>query len=158
MADGDAEIIEELERLRSLTSSDFIALAPLNGNVNAHNIRWKYAIGFRNKRYQQMVIKSGQGLAGSSLRLGRWVKVDDTHSDADAVRRSCPVILAEQLQTAAVFPILTDSDHPRSWIRGLLFIGKRAQLRYEQEEILAVQEKLHVLAWHLRKHKGEIAK
>ena len=55
MAEGDANIIEELEHLRSLTSSDFIALAPLNDH--ARLVRWKYALGSRNERYQQMVIR-----------------------------------------------------------------------------------------------------
>lgn len=154
MAHGDAIIIEELERLRSLTSSDFIALAPLHDK--AERIRWKYASGSRNERYQQMVIKSGQGLAGSVLRLGRWVKLDDSHPDSDQVRRSCPVLLAEQLQTAAVFPILTDSDN--LLIKGLLFIGKRAQPRYAQAELLVVQEGLHTLAGYLKDNTGEIVK
>ncbi|KRE45939.1 GAF domain-containing protein [Paenibacillus sp. Soil724D2] len=154
MAHGDAIIIEELERLRSLTSSDFIALAPLHDN--AQRIRWKYASGSRNERYRQMVIKSGQGLAGSVLRLGRWVKLDDSHPDSDQVRRSCPVLLAEQLQTAAVFPILTESDN--LLIKGLLFIGKRAQPRYAQAELLAVQEVLPKLAWYLKEITGEKVK
>ncbi|MGO4275318.1 GAF domain-containing protein [Paenibacillus sp. TAF58] len=154
MAHGDAIIIEELERLRSLTSSDFIALAPLHDN--AQRIRWKYASGSRNERYQQMVIKSGQGLAGSVLRLGRWVKLDDSHPDSDQVQISCPVLLAEQLQTAAVFPILTDSDNPL--IKGLLYIGKRTQPRYAEAELLIVQEGLPTLAWYLVRNTGEIAK
>ncbi|NRF94447.1 GAF domain-containing protein [Paenibacillus frigoriresistens] len=154
MTHGDANIIEELERLRSLASSDFIALAPLHDK--AERIRWKYASGSRNERYQQMVIKSGQGLAGSVLRLGRWVKLDDSHPDSDQVRRSCPVLLAEQLQTAAVFPILTDSDN--LLIKGLLFIGKRTQPRYTEAELLVVQEGLPTLAWYLKENTGEIAK
>ncbi|MCY9667039.1 GAF domain-containing protein [Paenibacillus alginolyticus] len=154
MAHRDANIIEELERLRSLTSSDFIALAPLHDK--AERIRWRYASGSRNERYQQMVIKSGQGLAGSVLRLGRWVKLDDSHPDSDQVRRSCPVLLAEQLQTAAVFPILTDSDN--LLIKGLLFIGKRTQPRYTEAELLVVQEGLPTLAWYLKENTGEIAK
>ncbi|MFD0698178.1 hypothetical protein ACFQZT_29310 [Paenibacillus sp. GCM10027628] len=156
MSDGDANIIVELANLRSLTSSDFIALAPLNDSDQ--RIRWKYALGSRNERYKQMIIKSGQGLAGSALRLGRWVKLDDTHPDADQVRLHCPVMLAEQLQTAAVFPILTDSNNPLSFINGLLFIGKRKHPRYVQEEILAVQENLQTLTWYLKVNTGEISK
>ncbi|WP_261303015.1 GAF domain-containing protein [Paenibacillus andongensis] len=154
MTHGDANIIEELERLRSLSSSDFIALAPLHDKVE--RIRWKYASGSRNERYQQMVIKSGQGLAGSVLRLGRWVKLDDSHPDSDQVRRSCPVLLAEQLQTAAVFPILMDSDN--LLIKGLLFIGKRTQPRYAEAELIVVQKGLPTLAWYLKENTGEMAK
>ena len=156
MAEVDATILVELERLRRLTSSDFIALAPFN--EHAGRVRWKYALGSRNERYQQMVIKSGQGLAGSVLRHGRWVKLDVSYPHAEQARRDCPVMLSEQLKSAAAFPIKNDSDNPHSTIKGLLFIGKRTQHRYEQDEFLAVQESLPALAGYLKENAGGAAK
>lgn len=153
MADGKANIIEELERLRDLTSSDFVALAPFIENTA--RMRWKYVVGNSNDRFQQMVIKIGQGLAGAALRLGRWVKIDDTHSRVVQERRECPVMLAEQLQSAVVFPLITP---PNSKLRGLLFIGKRMKPRYEENEISAAQEVLEMLVLCMEENTEKTAK
>lgn len=144
MAIDDATMLEKLEQLRSLTSCDFMALAPLHEHAGRN--RWKYVIGNSNDRYQQMVIKKGQGLAGSVLRLGRWVKLDDTHPKRHQERLNCPLMLAEQLQTAAVFPLVPNAS---SLIKGLLFIGKREQTRFEHDELLAVQYNIDTLASYL---------
>ncbi|KRF08135.1 hypothetical protein ASG89_17065 [Paenibacillus sp. Soil766] len=144
MAIDDATILEKLERLRSLTSCDFIALALLQEHAGCN--RWQYVIGNSNDRYQQMVIKKDQGLAGSVLRLGRWVKLDDTHPKRHQERLHCPLMLAEQLQTAAVFPLMPIVS---SQIRGLLFIGKREQTSFEHDELLAVQYNIDTLASYL---------
>ncbi|KRF44124.1 GAF domain-containing protein [Paenibacillus sp. Soil787] len=153
MAIGDAKMLIELELLRSLTSSDFIALAPLQDHSG--RVSWKYVLGNSNNRYQQMVIKIGVGLAGSALRLGRWVKLDDTHPKFSQERLQSPLMLAEQLQTAAVFPLMSNSS---SQITGLLFIGKREQTRFEHYELLAVHDKIDTFASYLEENKGETAK
>ncbi|NQX62977.1 GAF domain-containing protein [Paenibacillus qinlingensis] len=144
MAIDDATLLRELERLRSLTSCDFVAIAPLH--EHAARIRWQYVIGNSNHRYQQMVIKKGQGLAGSALRLGRCVKLDDTYPQHHQERLHCPLMLAEQLQAAAVFPLVPNAS---SQIKGLLFIGKREQTRFEHGELLAVQENIDTLVSYL---------
>ncbi|TXK76611.1 GAF domain-containing protein [Paenibacillus sp. N3.4] len=153
MAFGDANLIAELELLRSLTSSDFIALAHLQGNMGRGG--WDYVLGNSNDRYQQMVIKSGNGLAGHALRLGRWVKLDDTHPKSSQERLHCPLMLAEQLKTAAVFPLVTTSSPV---ILGLLYMGKREQTRFEPNEWLAAHDNLYTLASILVEIKKESVK
>jgi nitrogen regulatory protein A len=144
MAIDDTTLLTELERLRSLTSCDFVAIAPLQDHTGRN--RWQYVIGNSNDRYQQMVIKKGQGLAGTALRLGRGVRLDDTHPKRQQERLHCPLMLAEQLQAAAVFPLVPNAS---SQIKGLLFIGKREQTRFEHGELLAVQDTLDTLASYL---------
>ncbi|NOU64605.1 GAF domain-containing protein [Paenibacillus sp. LMG 31461] len=144
MAIDDTTLLTELERLRSLTSCDFVAIAPLQEHTGRN--RWQYVIGNSNDRYQQMVIKKGQGLAGTALRLGRWVKLDGSHPNRQQERLHCPLMLAEQLQAAAVFPLVPNAS---SQIKGLLFIGKREQTRFEHGELLAVQDTLNTLTSYL---------
>jgi nitrogen regulatory protein A len=144
MAIDVTTLLTELERLRSLTSCDFVAIAPLQDHTGRN--RWQYVIGNSNDRYQQMVIKKGQGLAGTALRLGRWVRLDDTHPKRQQERLHCPLMLAEQLQAATVFPLVPNAS---SQIKGLLFIGKREQTRFEHGELLAVQDTLDTLASYL---------
>lgn len=140
MATGQVNIMDDLAQLRELTSSDFIALAPFVDQP-AHR-RWIYIVGNRSDRCQQMVIKMGQGLAGTALRLGRWVKLDVTNPRVVQERRECPVMLAEQLQTAAVFPLM---NRHSSVMKGLLFIGRRSDHRYEEKDIKAILESLERL-------------
>ncbi|WP_216651779.1 GAF domain-containing protein [Paenibacillus sp. NEAU-GSW1] len=118
-------------------------------------MKWKYAIGNSNNRYQHMVVKSGQGLAGAALRLGRWVKLDDTHPKLVQERRECPVMLAEQLQAAAVFPLVINDT---SLMSGLLYIGKRTAIGYEEDEIRAAQESLRALMSSMAEHNKEMTK
>ena len=153
VANGEENMVVELEFLRRKTSSDFIALAPLQDHTGRSC--WKYVLGNSNDRYQQMRIKIGVGLAGSALRLGRWVKLDDTHPKISQERLNCPLMIAEQLQTSVVFPLVTNSS-PQ--IKGLLFIGKRDQTRFEPYELLAVHDKISSLASYLEEMKEETAK
>ncbi|CAH1202227.1 hypothetical protein PAECIP111891_02068 [Paenibacillus allorhizoplanae] len=153
MANGDANLLVELELLQSLTSSDFIAVAPILDHA-ARNC-WRYVLGNSNHRYQQMVIKVGLGLAGTVLRLGRWVKLEDMRSKSSQERLTCPLMLAEQLQCAAVFPLMTNAS-PRIW--GLLYIGKREQPRFEPSELLAAHERAFTLASLLEEIKKDTAK
>ncbi|MNQ90320.1 hypothetical protein D3C85_1056560 [compost metagenome] len=153
MAIGNLELKVEMELLRSLTSCDFIAVAPLQDNKASNG--WIYALGNENERFQHMTIKIGVGLAGAALRYGREVKLDDTHPRMSQERLNCPVMLAEHLQTAAVFPI---RDHDSPLIKGLLYIGKRQQARFDPDELLAVQDKINRIASLLEDIKEEIAK
>ncbi|GGA09362.1 hypothetical protein GCM10008018_63770 [Paenibacillus marchantiophytorum] len=153
MAIREVNIGVELELLRSLTSSDFIALAPLPDDTGRSY--WKYAVGNRNDRYQQMVIKKvGLGLAAAVLRLGRWVKLDDANPRLHQERLQCPVMLAERLLSAAAFPVVTSSSHR---MLGLLYIGKREQSRFEPGEIQAVQGRIHTVASYIEDILNETA-
>ncbi|WNR44220.1 GAF domain-containing protein [Paenibacillus roseipurpureus] len=151
MANSRMQFMEDLEEIRNLTSSDFAALALCLDKAKSY--RWKCAAGNSNDRYQHMVIRTGQGLAGTALRLGRWVKLDDSHPQFGRERRDCPVMLAEQLQAAAVFPIRLDTGCP---MRGLLFIGKRKGTRYEEDEIRTAQENLHKLVSDMKEYQEEM--
>ncbi|MEC0268195.1 GAF domain-containing protein [Paenibacillus anseongense] len=144
MAAGQVNIMDDLTRLRDMTSSDFIALAPFVDQPARR--RWMYILGNKNDRCQQMVIKMGEGLAGTALRLGRWVKFDAANPRAVQERRECPVMLAEQLQTAAAFPLITS---PSTGMKGLLFIGRRTDRGYEENEIKAILANLERLATYI---------
>ncbi|MEC0228488.1 GAF domain-containing protein [Paenibacillus alba] len=141
MAIGDTSLKVELALLQSLTSSDFMALASLQGHSGRGG--WDYVWGNRNDRYQHMVIRAGHGLAGTALRLGRWVKIDGAGAENSQERLHCPMMLAEHLQSAAVFPLMTTANRQ---IVGLIYLGKRKQSNFEVNELLAAQEKIATLA------------
>ncbi|NEW04855.1 GAF domain-containing protein [Paenibacillus sp. SYP-B3998] len=151
MTDAGKELKEELERLRGLTSSDFIALAPFH--EQDQRFRWTYVTGNRNDRNQHMTIKVGQGLSGSVLRFGRWVKVDDTNPDAERARLECPLMLAEHLRAAAAFPIYVETV-----VKGILYIGKRSHTTFQQEEVEEITAAISKLAVGLAKRIHEHVK
>ncbi|MEW9701462.1 GAF domain-containing protein [Paenibacillus sp. SI8] len=142
MTDAGIQLMQALEGLRALTSSDFAALARLHDPQQ--RFRWTYVTGNQNDRNKHMTIKVGQGLSGSVLRFGRWAKLDDGSSDRDWARLECPLMLAEQLKTAAAFPIYLESA-----ITGILFLGKRTQSVYQPDEIDHAQEAIPTFAMFL---------
>ncbi|TXK74125.1 GAF domain-containing protein [Paenibacillus sp. N3.4] len=158
MEEDEAQILEELEFIRSLTSSDFVALAAITETrhmADCGRPSWTHALGSLNNRYQHMIIKTGQGLAGLVLRLGRWVELDAAKTYENQSGGDCPIILAEQLRAAAVFPLVTRQT---STIIGLLYIGKRKTDRYEQEELRLVKESLQPLATLMEKRTADKVK
>lgn len=148
MAAGQVNIMDVLTRLRDMTSSDFVALAPFVDQPARR--RWMYILGNKNDRCQQMVIKMGEGLAGVALRLGRWVKLDAANPRAVEERRECPVMLAEQLQTAAAFPLIMGPS-TSTGMKGLLFIGRRTDQSYEENDIKAILDNLERLVTYIER-------
>jgi nitrogen regulatory protein A len=83
MREKVTSIMQELERIRSLTFSDVVALARLeNGGPR---MRWISNCGHRNERYTQMIVKPGLGVAGMAVRFGRPFKLDNTVSHAEYI-------------------------------------------------------------------------
>ncbi|UJF33844.1 GAF domain-containing protein [Paenibacillus hexagrammi] len=153
MANNQAELTDYLDQLRRLSSSDFAALASFIDPLSPK--RWNYAWGNTNERYLQMMIKPGQGLGGTALRTCRWVKLDDTTSNAAKARGECPLMLAERLQAAAAFPIKEEGSLE---ILGLLYIGKRNHSRYEDNETKPIQENIGKLLRYMQEDIKKIAK
>ncbi|MCQ6560018.1 hypothetical protein [Paenibacillus mendelii] len=120
-----------LERFRMETGSQFAALAEalsLQGTM-----KWTIILGNRNDRVALMTVKAGSGLAGMARRLGimchsRRGKLGN-HSVPE-----CPVMLAEQLQEAAAFPIVAAGLRATA---GVLYMGRRSGEEYASSDIEA---------------------
>lgn len=130
-------IIVQLEHIRVRTHSDFAAMAlPLGQGSGL--LHWSCAAGNTNRRYEQMKVKRGRGLAGLALQIGRLLTWDAASGDAAKLHgmyRDCPVLMAEGLQAAAAVPLhsflLPDA--------GLLLVGRRQPNAYSAAELLDVQ-------------------
>lgn len=147
-------LMEALQRLLRDTSSDFAALAPME--TAKPRIQWAMACGNRNERYAHMVVKTGQGLAGEALRHGRWVKLDESDGDEASKRLRCPLMLAEQLLAAAVFPIPGSKESAQPL--GLVYVGRRQSGRYSPSDMAAIEEKVRELACILKEYPQHISK
>ncbi len=126
-------VYEELRRLQELTFSDMAALAWVADEGREHGpYVWTCVVGSRNDRYRRMSFRRGSsGLAGTALKLGRYVTADMERTPAFA--RECPVMLAEKLQTALALPV--PKRETGEAVSGVLLLGSRSGLVYGQEVI-----------------------
>jgi nitrogen regulatory protein A len=124
------EIQEELNSLCQMTTSDFSGLAWIDQQDN--RIRWLYASGNSNERFKQLALKSGRGLAGLVLKLGRPVIIDAgmTVLELSRVQYDYSIMHVEHLHTAIAVPISVYDE-----TRGVLLIGNRSE-RYYEENVL----------------------
>ncbi|MEK8129180.1 GAF domain-containing protein [Paenibacillus filicis] len=127
---------EELQRLQELTFSDMAALAWISdgsGEQGTGPYVWASLLGSRSERVQRMSFRRGSpGLAGTALRLGRYVTAEPQGIRDFA--RECPVMLAEKLQTALALPV-----NGKETAAGVLLLGSRSGRLYGPEEIRHAQ-------------------
>lgn len=122
------EVRVELNRLRMLTSSDFSALALVDRHTN--RIRWHYASGNGNERYKHIALRTGQGLEGMAVRLGRPVAVDASTPELERIRGQYPIMLAENLLSALAVPLSVNGA-----IGGVMLIGDRTERIYKPNDM-----------------------
>ncbi|MFT4415929.1 GAF domain-containing protein [Fredinandcohnia humi] len=122
------QIEHQLHEICTITSSDFSALAKLQQRTQ--DIYWEYAFGNRNERYKHMVGKPGKGLAGSVIRLGTTMIVDQDSPGFEQLRLQSPIMLAENLQSAVAVPVQCKGK-----ISGILLVGSRFRKKYSIEQI-----------------------
>lgn len=123
--------VEIKQRLRDLctnTSSEFSAIATVD--QESQTIRWEYAYGFTNNRYKNMVIRPGKGLSGSVVRFGTTMILDINTPNRQKTRLQYPIMLAENLVSAAAVPI-----HSNGKVCAVLLIGSRSEVIYTTEHI-----------------------
>jgi nitrogen regulatory protein A len=124
------EIQDELDSLCKITSSDFSGLAWIDQQDS--RIRWLYVSGNSNERFKRLALKSGRGLAGHVLKLGRPIIIDAsmTELELSRVQYDFPIMLVEHLQTAIGVPITVNNE-----TRGVLLIGNRSERYYEDHDL-----------------------
>ncbi|MCR2804056.1 hypothetical protein [Paenibacillus soyae] len=125
------EIRLEAECLVSRTHSDFAAIALPSGSFG--KMKWDIVIGSRSDRLERMKIKPGIGLGGMVLRHGMIYMVN--HNQHPSMRKECPVMLAEKLESGMAFPLPLLSAESSC---GVLLLGRRTDM-YMEEDIAGVQ-------------------
>ncbi|WP_166242682.1 GAF domain-containing protein [Paenibacillus turpanensis] len=139
--DPGNDVIVLLSGLKTATNSDFAGIAWRKDEEG--DIVWKYVLGNRNDRYKRMVKRHGQGVVGLTMRHGRPMVVTDPGT-SEAELKNSPILLAEGLLSAVTAPIMREGR-----VVGVLLLGRRTALQYEQEQTLLIEEAaghLHPLA------------
>ena len=124
------EIQNELDSLCKITTSDFSGLAWIDQQDS--RIRWLYASGNSNERYKRLALKSGRGLAGLVLKLGRPIIIDAGLTDLELsrIQYDYPIMMVENLHSAIAVPIKILDE-----TRGVLLMGNRTERLYEENDL-----------------------
>jgi nitrogen regulatory protein A len=123
---------KELDLLRELIGADVAAVAWKRKEDGKW--AWWAASGCADDRYRKLTIRLGRGLEGSVTRIGRPLVLDGNDPDTARKREESPLMLVEQLQAAAAYPIAGSAE-----VHGVLLVGHRQLLAYSQENLLVVQ-------------------
>jgi nitrogen regulatory protein A len=118
-------------KLQSLVSElkvDFSAIAfydPLN-----LEFRWRLAIGSLNNRYTSIVVRSGNGICGRTLKTKREFIITHFPEELQDESLEFQILIIEELKSAASIPLLFQSQ-----MIGVLLIGQRTCRKFDAIEI-----------------------
>ncbi|CAH2715808.1 hypothetical protein BACCIP111895_02992 [Neobacillus rhizosphaerae] len=118
----------KLQLLVSELNADFSAIAfydPLN-----LEFRWRLAIGSLNNRYTSIVVSSGKGICGRTLKTKREFVITNFPEELQDEALEFPILIIEELKSAVSVPLLFQSQ-----LIGVLLIGQRTCRNYEAIEI-----------------------
>ncbi|ALS25144.1 MULTISPECIES: GAF domain-containing protein [Paenibacillus] len=124
-------ILNELCMIRSLVSGDFAALAL--GVGDGRLFRWTLFSGNETERSETMTFRSGRGVGGLTIRIGRTIAWNETDEAMVHLYRECPLTLAERLRTSVTAPVVVQRES-----RGVILVGSRTGRLFSEEDIAAV--------------------
>jgi nitrogen regulatory protein A len=138
----DAEIVSGLEQLLRVTGSDFAGIGLID--ETARRLRWRFVVGSISQRTLNVAQKPSVGLSGAAMRSGRPAKTEDAQMDAESFWIGEPLMLSEQLRSAAAIPMGTDAGPG-----GVMLLGRRSVRGYDSEELDLAVSKARELAIRL---------
>jgi nitrogen regulatory protein A len=111
-------ITEICENLRQTISCDFVGLA-LQNKIGP-DIRWHFASGNLNDKYERITVRYGKGIAGKVLSIGSPVHVENFPENIMGKATDYPIMLAEKLKTSYAVPLFFNGIP-----KGVLLAGNR---------------------------------
>lgn len=130
------QILSELFRIRSSVSGDLAALAL--GVGDGRLFRWTLVSGNETERSETMMFRSGRGVGGLAIRIGRTIAWNDTDETMVQLYRECPLMLAERLRSAVTAPVVVQREN-----RGVVLVGSRTGRLFTRDDMAAVTLAAH---------------
>ena len=115
----------EIDQIRDQFGFDFVALNIVNSIDNSPILKWQYASGNLNNRYQRIVLHPGKGIAGTVFKTGKPMIIKNVDNEVpmnDLLRY--PIVVAESLKSIGAVP-LWESNR----VVGVLLVGFREQYK-----------------------------
>ncbi|MCD3219164.1 nitrate respiration regulation accessory nitrate sensor NreA [Mammaliicoccus sciuri] len=118
---NDFDFQEQLDLIRSTYGVDFVGLAMTSENSAHFHIKWQYVSGNLNHRYQNIVLRSGRGIAGIVIKSGKPIEIRDLkESPYHDQLFNYPIVQSEQLTSLLAIPLWK-----KYRVYGVLLLGQR---------------------------------
>ena len=112
-----------IDQLRQQFDFDFVALNIVNTIDDSPILKWQYAAGNLNNRYQRVVLHPGKGIAGTVFKTGKPMLVKNVDEEIPKSELFCyPIILAENLKSIYAVPLWENHR-----VVGVLLVAFRKQ-------------------------------
>ncbi|MEC1720513.1 GAF domain-containing protein [Schinkia azotoformans] len=114
-------------------NADFSAIAfydPIN-----LEFRWRLAVGSLNQRYTSIVVRSGKGIAGRTLKTKREFIITRFPEELQDEAIEFPILIIEELKSAVAVPLLLQNQ-----MIGVLLIGQRSYREFGPNEVSRIKE------------------
>ena len=113
----------EINQIRNQFGFDFVALNIVNTIDYSPILKWQFASGNLNNRYQRMVLHPGKGIAGTVFKTGKPMLVKNIHQEIPMNELHCyPIIVAEGLKSLGAVPLWENYR-----VAGVLLVGFRIE-------------------------------
>lgn len=120
-------VLEICDKLMQSVGCDFVALAIQD--EAGPDVRWYYAAGNLNDKYERISVRFGKGIAGKVISTGSSLTLDHFPQNIYGKVTDYPIMLAEKLVSCYAVPLVFNSMP-----KGVLLVGKRVPYVFEEEE------------------------
>ncbi|MHC5251592.1 GAF domain-containing protein [Listeria kieliensis] len=103
------EITDYLIEARLDLGVDFLGIALDTSETSVKEIKWLFASGNRNNRYQKIVLQNGKGIAGIVWKTGRAMSIQNLREEVEDLSQF-PIAIMENLVSIVAIPILVEQE------------------------------------------------
>jgi len=139
------EVTVICEQLMNRISSNFVGLA-LQNKVGP-DVRWHFASGNLNDKFQRITVRFGKGIAGKIISTGSPMMMIDFPNNIAGKVTDYPIMLAEKLVATFAVPLFFNAVP-----KGVLLVGKREPHTFHEFEQEQVKEAAKSLEFVLKEH------
>nr|WP_263323219.1 GAF domain-containing protein [Neobacillus sp. Marseille-Q6967] len=126
-------VLEVCNKLMQSIGCDFVALAIQD--EAGPDVRWHYAAGNLNDKYERISVRFGKGIAGKVISTGSSFMLEHFPQNIYGKVTDYPIMLAEKLVACYAVPLVFNSTP-----KGVLLVGKRVPYVFEEEQQEQVNE------------------
>ncbi|MEH7252766.1 GAF domain-containing protein [Neobacillus niacini] len=138
-------VTEICDGLLKKAGCEFVALA--FQNEVGPDVRWHYAAGNLNDKYQRITVRFGKGIAGKIISTGSPMMVSEFPNDIFGKVTDHPIMLAEKLVSCYAVPLFFNGSP-----KGVLLVGKRSPYTFPEKYQQMVKDSAESLEQLLRSH------
>lgn len=130
---GLKPVTEKINWLREAIGCDFVGLAIQN--KIGPDIRWHFASGNLNDKYERITVRYGKGVAGKVVSTGSPILVENFPENIAGKATDYPIMLAEKLKSSYAVPLFFNGVP-----KGVLLAGNRTDQSFGVPWCSAIRE------------------